>query len=615
MLQGFLRLGVSVPYLDIADAYGNGKIICECVNKAFDEGAELLVFPELCLSTATCGDLFLNRTLISDCRKSLESILNSTKDKEIIFIIGLPYEYRGSLYNFSAVIFRGRVLGFVPRMNYDSDLPMSRWFNEWKYGDCTISFGGSEVPVCAEATFICGELSFFINGENGKVPGCVNLIVDQTASLSLTGRDEYIRAKAYKASADKSCVYVYASAGAYESTGFGLFSGSIAVFENGQSLAEDFDNSLDNKQILCDVDIEGMNCIKNKAKCSVRNCMPASSSEIFIQPFSNPNFKNLSREISKVPFLPKKDFEKRLDKIASIQVFSLAGRLKHANVLCPVVGVSGGLDSALTLMVCVSAMKVLGLPASQTIGVTMPGMGTTGHTKSAADMLMNALGVTPLEISIKDACVQHYGMVGISTDDRSTAFENVQARERTQVLMSIANIKNGIVIGTCDMSEIALGWATYGGDQMSMFNVNNSIPKTLVRKMVGHYGKNLNVPDEIISAILNMPVSPELLPAEGNHITQRTEEILGSYDLHDFFIYYFVKYGFSREKIGFLAKEAFKNDCDEEYIDTCLDTFFTRLVTQQFKRSASPDGVKTGSVSLGRGDLVLPSDMSKSTFR
>lgn len=613
MLEGFLKLGLSVPYFDIADAEGNGRIICDCVKKSYSEGTELLIFPELCLCTATCGDLFYNQTLITDCRTALESILNETKDMEIIFVIGLPYEYRGGLYNFSAVIYKGRVLGFVPRRNHDTDLPMSRWFDEWRYEGCTVSHGGHKIPVCSDTTFVCGELRFFIGDGCDEVPEQVNLVIEQTSSLSLLGRERYIRSKAYRDSVDKSCVYAYISAGAYESTGLGLFSGSMAVFENGQSLAEDFENSLESRHVYCDADIEGMNCIKIKDK-RCRSSRVCSAIEVNIEPFSNPNYKSLLRKIPKTPFVPKEGFERRLDEIASIQVCSLAGRLKHANVLCPVVGVSGGLDSALTLMVCVCAVKELGQPASQTVGVTMPGMGTTEHTRTAADRLMEALGVTSLEISIKEACMQHYGMVGIPTEDRSTAFENVQARERTQILMSIANVRNGMVIGTCDMSEIALGWATYGGDQMSMYNVNNSIPKSLVRRMVKHFGKKLGVDDDIIRVILNMPVSPELLPAEGNHITQRTEEILGSYDLHDFFIYYFVKYGFSRERIRFLAKKAFDGEYTDEYIDTCLDTFFSRLVSQQFKRSASPDGVKVGSVSVGSFDLVLPSDMSKSAF-
>lgn len=614
MLHGFLKLGFSVPYLDIADPIGNGRIICDIVNKSYEQGVELLVFPELCLSLATCSDLFYNRTLTDRCISSLEDILSKTKLLDIICIVGLPYEYRGRLFNFSAVIFKGRVLGFIPRRSAGSDLMFSRWFDIWPYEDCYIDFAGQKVPVGDNMTFVCDSLRFFIGESDGGTPPDVNLVINPSSSLSIVGRNDYIRSSVYKGSVDKSCAYAFISSGACESTGFGLFSGAVAVCENGVMLLESFENSLEDKFLVCDIDIDGMNRVKNKKASSYDIADRVRSVEVTVEHFSNPNYCCLTRKISATPFVPEHNCEQRFKEIADIQSFSLASRMKHANVLCPVVGVSGGLDSALAVMVCVSAVGILGLPASQVVGVTMPGMGTTSHTKSAAKELMEAMKITSLEISIKDACVQHYNNVGISLDDRSTAFENVQARERTQILMSVANIRNGMVVGTCDMSEIALGWATYGGDQMSMFNVNNSIPKTLVRCMVKFFGEKLSVPESIINSILDMPVSPELLPAEGNHITQRTEEIIGKYDLHDFFIYYFIKYGFTKEKIVFLAKNAFKDIYDEEYIRTCLDTFFSRMVSQQFKRSASPDGIRVGTVSLGRYDLILPSDMSKSTF-
>ena len=617
---GFIKVAAATPLVKVADCHANAKAIDEMTAEAMERGVSVVVFPELSLAGYTCGDLFLQSRIIEAGDEALEQLLATPRP--IVSIVGMPIYYKNNLYNCAVVIANGKICGIVPKSyipNY-SEFYESRWFTEGRdIRNASITICGQRVRFGTDLLFevhktrfgveICEDLWVSAPPSSDMALAGATLIFNQSATPEILGKHAYLRSLIKQQSARALCGYVYASAGVGESSTDLVFTGNGIIAENGKIIAARDRFVRDARLTVADIDVE---YIFNERRRHTSFINLDNRFEIIKIDIPQPE-SELEREIDPAPFIPE-DLNEGCKEAFTIQCSGLAQRLAHIGCKRVVLGISGGLDSTLALLVTAATFDMLGLDRKGIIGVTMPGFGTTDRTYNNALVLMRELGITTREISIRKACEQHFADIGLDPNERGAAYENSQARERTQILMDLANKENGIVIGTGDLSEAALGWATYNGDSMSMYNPNCSIPKTLVRKLVewcAATDKNESV-RTTLQDIVDTPVSPELLPAdsEGN-IAQKTEDLVGPYALHDFFIYNFLRNGFSPAKIEYLACRAFEGEYSKEEIKHWLQVFLRRFFSQQFKRSAAPDGPKVVTVSLSpRGDLRMPSDAS-----
>lgn len=630
MNYGMFRVAAASLKLKVADPDYNKEEIKKAIDEALKEEVRLLVTPELSITGYTCADLFFTRSLQEAAKKALDEIIEYTKGKNICVIVGMPIPFYNSLYNCAVIINNGSVCGAVPKKhiaNYN-EFYEKRWFASGSQFDSC-----QPINICGCDTLIGSQIFDLGGGAVLGVELCEDLWVPAPPSstlvchganiiANLSASDEYVSKAEYRCglianqSARCICGYVYAGASVYESTTDLVFSGATLIAENGAILAEGERFARAAVLTIADIDIEKL-ISQRQENMSFENL----SSEIGFSKIKTDNDTNdlKYRFVDPHPFVPAND-EKRRERcreIFSIQASGLAKRIEHVGSKGVVVGISGGLDSTLALLVSVEAMKMLCRPNSDILGITMPGFGTTDRTYQNALDLMKALGVTIKEISIKDACIQHMKDIEHDESVKDITYENTQARERTQILFDMANKHGRLLVGTGDLSELAMGWCTYNGDHMSMYGVNASVPKTLVRYLVEYVA---DIVDEKTSAILydvlDTPVSPELLPPDENgRIAQKTEDNIGPYELHDFFLYHFIRFGFTKEKIAFMALKAFNGKYDKEMIEKWIEVFFKRFFISQFKRSCIPDSPKVGSVSLSpRGDWRMPSDASFNAF-
>ncbi len=627
----FIKVASACPKTKVGDTKYNLTNILSCIEEANAKNVKSIVFPELCITSYTCGDLFLHDTLYTNSINAIEQLLIKTEKMDMLIAVGAPLLFNNILYNCAYILFKGKILGIVPKSyipNY-SEFYEKRWFSEGlNLTNETVDFDfQKEVPFGTDLIFTCKEFKFaFEICEDLWVtipPSSylsllgANIIGNLSASNELVSKMEYRKSLISNQSARSMCAYIYSSAGVHESSTDILFSGHMLISENGSILKENERFQRENEVIYSIIDVFKLNAERQK-NISYRDAskvVPFKARYIKFN-FENTNISNFDRYIDKHPFVPSNEAEraKRCKEIFNIQASALAKRFEHTGSKKAVVGISGGLDSTLALLVIYKTFKILNYSTKNIVTITMPGFGTTDRTYNNALNLCNELNCDLREINIVKAALQHFEDIGHDKDIHDVTYENVQARERTQILMDIANKERGLLIGTGDLSELALGWCTYNGDHMSMYSVNPSIPKTLVRYLVRYIAENESSEKAkaTLLDILDTPVSPELLPKDSNgEIAQKTEDIVGPYELHDFFLYHFIKHGSSKERIFFLAKHAFKDDYSEEEISKWLDKFMFRFFTQQFKRSALPDGPKVGSISLSpRGDWRMPSDAS-----
>lgn len=628
---GFVRVGAAVPEMKVADCKFNTKSIIEIMEEAADKEVYLTVFPELCITGYTCGDLFGQSLLLDMAKESLNEIKHESSQWNNIFIVGLPLLIDQQLYNCAAVIQKGKILGIVPKRyipNYN-EFYEKRWFREGKNLTAdSIHLFGENVPCGDDLVFqdeLLKEVSFAIeicedlwmpvppsgnHAKNGAI-----ILCNLSASNEIIGKNEYRRMLVTSQSGKCMSAYIYTSSGVGESTTDLVFGGQAFIAEYGTIIAENQRFIKHSQLIIQDVDVERLYHERINSTSFAQSDYPSECRKIIVN-YVPLKIESLLREIPKHPFIPSEGAkcDSRCNEIFLIQTAGLSKRLEHTGIKKLVLGISGGLDSTLALLVAILTMDALELPRNNIIAITMPGFGTTKKTYQNAVKLMNYFGTDVREIDIKDACMQHFHDIGHDPNIHDVTYENVQARERTHILMNIANKEGGLVIGTGDLSEIALGWSTYNGDHMSMYSVNCSIPKTLVKCLISWFADNNTSSEiaDILKSIVNMPISPELLPAGADgEIEQKTEEIVGPYELHDFFLYYMIRHGAGPEKILYLAKIAFKGQYDEGTIKKWLHFFYKRFFSQQFKRSCMPDGPKVGTVSLSpRGDWRMPSDAS-----
>lgn len=624
MNYGMFRVASASLKLKVANPSYNKEEIKKVIDKAVEEDVRLLVTPELSITGYTCADLFFTKTLLNSADKALLELAEYTKDKNIAVIVGAPYVYKNKLFNCAYTLFDGRVQMVTPKQNIANynEFYEKRWFASgkdvdgiWTKFDCPMF---SCISLCDDVTVgieICEDL-WVTNPPSSKLAeDGANIIVNLSASDEYVSKAQYRRDLISNQSARCICGYVYAGASVYESTTDLVFSGATVVAENGAVIAEGKRFQRENVLTIADIDVEKLNTLRQK-NMSFENSYDCYENAICM---NNENNDLKYRFVDPHPFVPsdKSQVRERCEEIFAIQSAGLAKRLEHVGSSGAVVGISGGLDSTLALLVCCEAMKLLGRPNSDILGITMPGFGTTDRTYNNALDLMKSLGITIKEISIKDACVQHMKDIEHNPDIKDITYENTQARERTQILFDMANKHGKLLVGTGDLSELAMGWCTYNGDHMSMYGVNASVPKTLVRYLVEYVA---DISDEktavILRDVLDTPVSPELLPPDENgKIAQKTEENIGPYELHDFFLYNFVRFGFTKEKLQKLAEKAFDGKYGSEVISKWLDVFIKRFFISQFKRSCIPDSPKVGSVSLSpRGDWRMPSDASFEEF-
>ena len=625
MRDGFIKAAASTPEIRVADVDHNKKLICEGVDQAWKEGIQLLVYPELCLTGYTCGDLFWQEELLEKARQGLSEIVMHSLGKKMLIFVGLPWEMNGKLYNVAAAVSDGELLGLVPKRYLPaySEFYEERNFTPGKEEITRVMVDGKEVPFGSRILFSCPEVrGLSVAAELcedlwtpeppsiGHAMAGATVIVNLSASDETTGKSIYRRNLISGQSARLLCGYIYASAGEGESTTDLVFGGHNVIAENGVILAES--RLFENSTIVTELDIQRLRADRRK-----QTTFSVKGKETYEEVLFHLEEKEtgLTRFVDPAPFVPSDEhrMEQRCEEIFHIQAMGLKKRLKHTGCRNVTVGISGGLDSTLALLVTAKSFDLLGIDRGSITAVTMPCFGTTDRTYQNACELTRRLGASLKEVDIKKAVRQHFEDIGHSEEDHDVTYENCQARERTQVLMDIANQSGGMVIGTGDMSELALGWATYNGDHMSMYGVNASVPKTLVRHLVRYYADTCE--DERLKAvlldILDTPVSPELLPPKDGKIAQKTEDLVGPYELHDFFLYYILRFGFRPAKIYRLALTAFAGVYEKEVILKWLKTFYRRFFSQQFKRSCLPDGPKVGTVAVSpRGDLRMPSDAS-----
>ena len=620
MKDGFVRIAAATPALRVADCAYNAEQTISLARRAADEGAAVVVFPELGLTGYTCGDLFLSQTLLEGAENALDHILEETAALNAVLLVGLPVRCGAALYNCAAVMTGGKLLGLIPKTylpNY-AEFYEARHFSSGKDIDEEIVLAGQTVRLCARQIFCCRHLSDFMFGaeicEDLWVPSApsenlaaagATLICNLSASDELIGKMQYRRQLVCGQSGRLICAYVYADAGQGESSQDMVFAGHNLIAENGSLLAESrrFETGL----TFADADLSRLAAERRRT-----TTYPKSGCAARVPFDLVPHELALRRTFSPTPFVPqsRENLAERCEEILALQAEGLCTRLRHTHCQCAVVGLSGGLDSTLALIVMVHAFDRLGLDRKGILAVTMPCFGTTKRTKSNAVKLAEAYGVTLRQVDITASVTQHFADIGQDMDVHDVTYENGQARERTQVLMDLANKCGGLVVGTGDLSELALGWATYNGDHMSMYAVNCSIPKTLVRHLTAYEaGRSEGELRDVLLDILATPVSPELLPPKDGDIAQRTEDIVGPYELHDFFLYYLLRFGFAPRKIYRLCRLAMDGRYDDTTIKKWLLVFLRRFFAQQFKRSCLPDGPKVGTVTLSpRGDWRMPSD-------
>ena len=625
MRQGFIKVAALTPKVTVADTQANRKEICRLMDEAEAKGAKILVFPELCITGYTCGDLFYQQVLLREAKKELLAIAKYTQRKDYLAFVGLPLEYNGKLYNVAAAVTQGKVLGLVPKThipNYNEFYERRHFAPGMKQPVPVALDEDTVVPMGTRVLFQCRQMPELKIGAEicedvwaPNPPGVehalagATLLVNLSASDETTGKDMYRKSLVTGQSGRLICGYVYCSAGDGESTQDVVYSGHNLIAENGTLLAES--RRFCNESIYTELDVVRL----NEERRRMSTFMTSDESYINVEFSLKEEKTELTRFVDPAPFVPgnKADREKRCEEIFMIQAMGLKKRLEHTHAATAVVGISGGLDSTLALLVMVKAFDLIGKDHKDIVAVTMPGFGTTDRTYDNAVSLIKSLGATFREVSIVDSVRVHFKDIGQDEAVHDVTYENGQARERTQILMDIANKSGGMVIGTGDMSELALGWATYNGDHMSMYGVNASVPKTLVRHLVCYYADTCadETLQKVLYDVLDTPVSPELLPPEDGKISQKTEDIVGPYELHDFFLYYILRFGCTPKKIYRLANYAFAGTYDTETIQKWLKTFYRRFFSQQFKRSCLPDGPKVGTVAVSpRGDLRMPSDAS-----
>ena len=627
--QGFVRVGAVVPKLKVADTEFNCNEIIKQIEVASNNKIQIVVFPELCVTGYTCQDLFEQDTLLEEAEKALNKILDYTNNLDIICIIGMPIKAENQLFNTAVVIQKGKILGIVPKTfipNY-GEFYEKRWFASSKNANKKeIEILDQKVPFGIDLLFkdkenneicfgieICEDIWAVEPPSNKLALLGANIIFNLSASNEVIGKKEYRRDLVKMQSAKTISGYVYCSSGVNESTSDVVFSGESMIFENGSCLTNNQRFDFKSNMIFTEIDTKRLANDRRKNISFMGDSVDLEYREIKIN--IPDNIEDLTREYSKTPFVPedKKKISEICEEILNIQSYGLAKRLLHTNINKTIIGISGGLDSTLAFLVIIKAYEILNLPKENIIAITMPGFGTTSRTHNNSMKLINEYGATFREINITKSSLQHFEDIGHDKNIKDVTYENAQARERTKILMDIANKENGLVVGTGDLSELALGWCTYNGDHMSMYAVNASIPKTLVKYIIKWVADNSKEEcKNIINDILDTPISPELLPPDENgNIEQKTEEQVGPYILHDFFLYHFLRYGAEPKKIYMLACKTFKEDFKEEQIKHWLQVFIKRFFTQQFKRNCMPDGPKVGTVSLSpRGDLRMPSDAS-----
>ncbi|MBQ8815038.1 MAG: NAD(+) synthase [Lachnospiraceae bacterium] len=630
MFDNFLRVAAATPKIKVADPGYNLSQALGQIREAYDRGAKIIVLPELVLSGYTSGDLLLQSTLVEGCMEALRELAAATAKMDAVIALGLPVEKNARLYNAAAVLNKGKVLGFVPKKH----LPGYGEFGEGRYfaagndistemifrdksGEsypvpfgCNLLFACESIPELVIGAELCADVWAPCPPSISHALAGATVILNCSASNETTGKNDYRRQLVTGQSARLVCGYVVANAGEGESTQDLVFSGHNMIAENGTVLAESalFGTGI----IYGDLDLERIRSERRRL-----GSFPADGAEHKIVSFKMKRVAlELERVIEQSPFIPTDPAAraKRFEEILTIQALGLKKRLEHTNCKSAVIGISGGLDSTLALLIIAKTFDLLGMPRSGITSVTMPGFGTTDRTYTNACTLTKKLGAELREVSIRDAVTVHFKDIGHDIAVKNVTYENAQARERTQILMDIANMTNGMVIGTGDLSELALGWATYNGDHMSMYGVNGGIPKTLMRHLVRYYADTCGEPElkAVLYDVLDTPVSPELLPPEEDgKIAQKTEDLVGPYELHDFFLYYILRYGYRPARIYRMAKHAFAGQYDDQTIYKWMRTFYWRFFAQQFKRSCLPDGPKVGSVGVSpRGDLRMPSDAS-----
>lgn len=631
MKDGFIKVAAATPKIKVADPAYNTEEILKIIDETEKNGASILVFSELTISGYTCGDLFLQQPLLTECKNQLLRIVKATENKSMLVVVGCPIVIKQKLYNCAVVISDGSILGIVPKThlpNYSEfyelrhftsgeGLEEDLWFGE-EFGYVNVAvnqlFKCKEIPELVVACEICEDLWVPLPPSTYHAMAGATVICNPSASVETTTKESYRRSLVSNQSARLLAAYIYADAGEGESTQDVVYSGHHLICENGSVLAEA--KRFTNEIIYADIDVQKLAAERRKM-----TSFPGGQTEdYFEQEFSlEVKEDKITRTFPKAPFVPDNQDErdKRCDEILSLQSMGLKKRLEHTNCKHAVVGISGGLDSTLAVLVTARAFDLLDIPRENLICVTMPCFGTTDRTYQNAVSLIKELGATLKEVRIEKAVRQHFADIGHDENNHDVTYENSQARERTQILMDMANQYNGMVIGTGDMSELALGWATYNGDHMSMYAVNCSVPKTLVRYLVLYYAETTDNKklSEVLMDVLDTPVSPELLPPVDGVISQKTEDLVGPYELHDFFLYYMLRFGFPKSKLYRMAKLTFDGVYDDETIKKWLDKFYWRFFSQQFKRSCLPDGPKVGSVAVSpRGDLRMPSDASPTAW-
>lgn len=624
MKQGFVKVAAATPDIKVADVSYNTKQICKLIDETVANGAKIVVFPELCVTGYTCGDLFFQDILLEKAKEALNEIAIYTKSKDALIFVGVPLAINGKLYNVAAALNRGKIIGLVTKTflpNYSEFYEM-RTFQAGPEEARVILYEGEQVAFGPQILFKAKDMEGLIVSAEvcedvwSPIPPSImaategaTILVNCSASSETYGKDGYRTSLISGQSARMIAGYVYANAGAGESTTDLVFGGHNIIAENGTILKES--RRYMNDVIYSEIDVRRL--LNERRKNTTFQQMSGKHFLVTVPFEIEKEETELTRSISQMPFIPEdeKERDECCEEILMIQALGLKKRLQHANCKNVVIGISGGLDSTLALLVAVKTFDMIGIDRKNIMAVTMPCFGTTDRTYQNACSLIEKLGVTLREISIRKAVENHFKDINHKEDFFDITYENAQARERTQVLMDIANMENGMVIGTGDMSELALGWATYNGDHMSMYGVNASIPKTFVRFIVKYCALECEDPvlQNVLLDILDTPISPELLPAKEGEIEQKTEDVVGPYELHDFYLYYMLRYGYEPSKIYRLAKKAFFGVYDDETILKWLKSFCRRFFTQQFKRSCLPDGPKVGTVGLSpRGDLRMPSD-------
>lgn len=636
MQKGYIKVGAAIPGVKVADCDYNVEQIEQLISQAEENGVEIVVFPELCVTGYTCQDLFRQQALLIQAEAGVFRLLDFTRKMNVISIIGLPIVVGDLLLNCGVVIQKGTILTIIPKTylpNY-SEFYEKRWFaSSQDLEPKEIYYAGNKVLVTPEPTLIetsdgvkfgveiCEDVWAPAPPSNHLALSGADLIFNLSASDELIGKHDYLKGLLAQQSARTITGYVYSGCGFGESTQDVVYGGNALIFENGKLLEESSRFMLEPQMRTTQIDVEMLRTERRTNSTYVNAQRGMTARIVPAQSISQREFV-LERDINPHPFVPtRSDMDASCDEIFNIQMSGLAKRMIHTHSKNVIIGISGGLDSTLALLVCVKTFDKLNMPRKDIIGVTMPGFGTTDRTYHNAVSLMQQLGVTMKEISIAKAVTQHFKDIGHDMSVHDVAYENSQARERTQILMDLTNEIGGFVVGTGDLSELALGWATYNGDHMSMYGVNASVPKTLIQYLVRHAAEQFGNDGDtdtktILLDILDTPISPELTPAdEQGNIKQKTEDLVGPYELHDFFLYHFLRFGFSPRKIFMLAQKAFCGSYDDATIKKWLTTFMRRFFSQQFKRSCLPDGPKVGSVSLSpRGDWRMPSDASSALW-